>query len=417
MSEIYSHQIKKMLSVLEDKIDCIEDLIAPPQFHDDPKFYMCSSLLSIDKKRSDGALNPIYGNGISFSDPELAMLKCLGESIERVCLSTYKKEDIRYKNLSDWDQDTFPLIRFFPDSSSGVVGYIKGVNLTRKKTCGIPADLLYLNYNKSKDEINFLFPKVSTGAAGGFEKGRASLNAIYEIIERDSFMSTYLGMIPAKMIDPSSVNSPEVEHILSQCLRYNLEIYLFDISTDLEIPSFLSVLVDRTGVGPAVSVGAKAGLHISNAIEGSMLEAFLVRNMLRNASVRKEKSNIDPFVKLILKRGMNWYNVSSISNLNFLLNQKPQKMKHKKLTLDTEKELVRVVKALEKKGYDVYASDISVRELKEIGYSVFKVLIPGLIPLYLHEKEKKFANKDRLRTVCEWFGRPLRENSVPHPFL
>ena len=407
----------KILALFEGKIGRIEEIIAVPQFNDDPKFSMYSSLITLGKGYSDGTLSPIYGNGISFSDPELALIKCLGESIERVCLSTYKKEKINYLTVKNWPSQIFPLSPFNPDSSSGRVGYVNGISLTNNKKSKIPADLVYLNYQKSKNEINFHFPKVSTGAAGGFERERTILNAIYEIIERDSFMNIYLGMIPAKMIDPSSVKSPEVKRILSQCARYNLEFYLFDISTDLEIPSFLSVVIDRTGVGPAVSMGAKAGLNVNNAIEGSMLEAFLVRNMLRNFSVRKEKDSMDPFVELILERGMNWYSAASINNLGFLLDQKPQKMKYKRLTLNTKKELGKVVKTLGRKGYDIYATDISVRKLSKIGYKVFKVLIPGLMPLYLYEDEKKFINNKRLRAVCEWFGLPIKQNPVPHPFL
>lgn len=413
----YSSQIKKLITFLESGTGSIEELVAVPQFHDDPKFFLYSSYIFMDKNTTDGILNPIYGSGISFSDPKVALIKCLGESIERVCLSTYKKEDLKYRSFDDLSGELFPISSYSPNLSvESRVGCIGGKNITKDKACSVPADLVYLNYRKSTSEAVFRFPKVSTGSAGSFNDKEAILRGIYEVIERDAFMNIYLGMIPAQMIDHVSINNIETRNIISQCRGYNFEIYLFNITTDLEIPSFLSILIDRTGVGPAVSVGAKVGFKTEDAIQGSMQEAFMVRNMLRNFTVRKEKDT-DAFTGHILERGLRWNKVSSIKKLDFLLNQKPQKVKLENPQINTEKEYKKTIDILKKKGYDVYCVEISVKELKKLGYAVYKVLIPGLYPLYLYEEERKFLNYSRLRTVCKWFGRPARQNPVPHPFL
>ncbi len=56
--------------------------------------------------------------------------------------------------------------------------------------------------------------------------------------------------------------------------RYNLEIYLIDITTDIAIPSMMAAIIDRTGIGQSICISTRTDLDIIQAIRGAIFEAI-----------------------------------------------------------------------------------------------------------------------------------------------
>lgn len=410
---------KKILTTTQNHYEILDGPSKIPSFYDEPNLYLYSIRLCIDVKKNLLERNSISGSAASFKDPSLTLLKCLAESLERKCLTEYSKKNIQYISIDKWDKNIFDLDVFLPDSSNGGnIGCIPGYNFSSDTPVLLPAELIYLYYYREKKDIIFHFPHVSTGAAGGFEKTQALLSGIYEVVERDAFMNAYLNSINLPRVDLKFVNDKTISTIFNLCKRYNLELFVLDATNDLGIPTFISILVDRTGYGPSIAVGAKSGMNIKEAIIGSINESFMIRSVVRRyMRTRKDGSEIDKFQKNIIERGFFWAPTQMIKKLSFFLDTPLRRIDYKNFEGTKQEELKHVSSQLINKRYKIYFVDISDKACNKINFTVCKVIIPGLQPLYLFEEEKKYINKLRLREVSRYYGIKSKINEIPHPFL
>ncbi|MDO8269577.1 MAG: YcaO-like family protein [Candidatus Levybacteria bacterium] len=414
-------KMEKMLSVIK-KYKLLNGINEVQGFHDEPQQYQFVARLNIQRPYTSG-----YGNkscnagGVSFESKENALIKCLGESIERFCFYAYRKKKLTFLPIDELEQTSFPINSFRPiKEKKSKVGCIKGFDLYSREKCDIPAALIYGGYKPGKNETSFEFPLVTTGAAGGFSHEETVLRGIYEVVERDAIMGVYLNSIPVPMVNLLALRDKRVTRILALCTQYKLKIYTFEITNNIGIPAFLSVLIDKSGLGPAVSLGAKAGFNIADSILGSMNETFMVRTLIRRVYLEKQigkKEQIDNNEAIIINRGLFWWDTKMISKLSFLLKNNLEKKVVVQKKLDNRRELKKSISLLKQKGLHVYVADITADIFHEIKYTVYKVFIPGLQPLYLNENEKQYVNIPRLKEIAEWFGVGHKINSVPHPFL
>lgn len=411
----YSTQINALLSDSEvNKI--IKDIWMKSSYHDEPRFFLCSSILNIKSPYE------ISAAGLSFASSHVAILKCVGETIERYCTYSYRKSSIIFSSYDSIEGYALDPGLFEDDSRlrKGKLGWIKGFNLTDNINSFIPAQLVYLNYKKANEEIQLPQPNVSTGAAGGFDHASTLLRGIYEVVERDSFMNIYLNKISAPKIDLNSLNDKIIKKILASCERYGLEVNVFDITTDLGIPTFVSLVIDKSGIGPSVSCGAKASLRANEALVGGVTESFLTRGWIRTELLKtklKQPKHITVKPAALLQRGLFWSSPRKIELLDFLLKQPTMSVNYSDFKGDAEEELARVVSILKKKGHTVYYTDITLPNFKKVGYLVYKVIIPTLQPLYLDEGYK-ILRLNRLKETAIFFGKKkFSLNRVPHPFL
>lgn len=384
-------------------------------FYDDPQIIQFESTLN------NTALNNsyhtfsehIHASGYSFSSKPLALAKCFGESLERLSSYTFLKKKIIMKNLPQ------SLIAFLLNQNelqkfSGNIGYTYGFDVHNNKTVLIPAQLAYVTYHKFYTEAK-ITESNTNGAAGGFTHEEVLLSAIYEVVERDAFMTMYLGSFTPPLINVQLLKSRKIEKILNICKRYHLEPFIFNITNDLGIPTFMTILIDRTGYGPAVSVGLKTGRTSEELIIRSIEEAFVSRQWIRKEMLYGEKSD-ELAANSILSRGLYWSSLTRLKHLEYLLSQKPQTLLVQKMKGSISEELLQVLDIFKKKQIQIYYVDISLPSYKNLGYKVYKVIIPSLQPLYLYEKNK-VINITRLKNVSNYYKQEQTINTIPHPLL
>ena len=194
--------------------------------------------------------------------------------------------------------------------------------------------------------------------------------------------------------------------------RYLLEPYVIDLTTDLKIPSMAGILIDRTGVGPAVSVGLKSSLNPREAIVGSLLEAQHVRGWMRFTyyNINKYPKITEASAIVDLKtRGLYWYDQEKIKLLDFWLKKEKNILNERNylhLNLGELKDY------LIQKKIDIYTVEISTPFIKEKGFFVIKSIIPQLHPLSLDEDLPYLYGERLSRYITD---RGL--NIIPHPFL
>lgn len=395
-------------------------------FYDEPKFYSYAALINkLDPKSlslSDYSLvaKEIHAGGISSTSKELALLKCLGETIERLCLYFFpNKADIKntYVNFPENTAISPSLYTQNTSSNSWTFDWVEGVNHTLKTKSFIPAQLIYIDYHVKTPEPH-LSAMISTGGAGGVMHEDTLLRGIYEVIERDSFMTTYINKTNIPLIDISTIDDSNLKYIINKCFDYQLIPYVFDATTDLEIPTYVTYLIDNTKIGPAITVGAKASSNNLKAIVGSIEEAAMTRPWIRmEMSHTKLKTKPDNISEKV-DRALYWARPEMIKHLMYLFKQKPQPLLIRdNQFLSTTQELNHITKKLRTLGYSIYYKDTTLPIFRELNYRVYKVVIPGLQPLSLNERLKSW-DIIRLKKVAKYFGQHKNiYNKLPHPFV
>lgn len=427
------------LSRVSSSLDFIQSIKKVYQFSDEPKLFQYSAQLLSNSQETDGhTVRQKRASGASLFSDEIAFLKCLAEGIERHSCTVYKQSELIHglynelrqkaidprmvNGLSSAQRKEFP---FFNFSGSTPFSWTWAHSLTDSKRKLIPAQLVYYNYKLRKGE-KYIYPPISTGAAGGSCTASAIVRGILEVIERDSYTVTYLNKLPMPQVELKSIKDSRIEFIRDVLRRYRLRLAIIDITTDLDIPCFASVLTDDTGIGAGTLVGLKASTDPVEAIIGAFEEAARARSWIRieyEDRYETNYKNLDPRdISTPEQRGVFWYPRSKRRNLNFWLNSKPKPLAHKKTNFPQEhghilKELLAI---LRKKGHEVYYVDITLKSVAMTGYKVVKVVIPSLHPHSLIEKFTPLGG-ERLREAPELMGYKVKNdrefNSFPNPFI
>ncbi len=428
--------IKELSSALE-KNKLVEFFERTRQHYDEPKFWFYSATISDKNLKHDGLHFHSNSSGVSFFSQRKAVLKALVEALERYSNFAFFKKDIDFvgcypdnktdaidpKSLVYFSDEQLKDSKYkkFRINENSKFRWTKVNSLSDGKEYLVPCQAIYLSYPLIQGEPE-IYPHISTGVAGHTDLDSAILGGIYEVLERDSFMIYYLKKLKPRRYDLKSSKNKRIRMLIETADRYNMELYSIDISTDLGIPVVASILIDRSGLSKAVSVGLKANLDVDKAIIGSINEAFHTRSWIRESYIQdpqrisQEGLIADSSMK---NRGLLWYDPKSISKIDFLIKGlKTKKIIPGNKQMSTQAQIALLKNVLSKKGYTVYYKDITPEYFKNIPFKAVKVIIPGMQPVYLDEKFPLWGGK-RLQYVPIILGykNNIKLNTYPHPFL
>ncbi len=427
MNKNWLRYIEKLSSYLNDN-NLLEGLYYGNLYFDEPRSYYYSATIKNSPKYAKGnnviPFDTLFSGGISFFSKELAMLKCLSEGVERVAQEAYNPKEIIYDTYYNLKGSALDPSTNVKDQKvkNELLGWKKGINLISNKRYLIPAQYIHYTYYGNNKET-LLTQLISTGGATGWSHEQTLLEGLYEVIERDAFMTAYYLQAPVKSIDPYSLQNNEIKHIASQLERYNLKWYLFDMTNDLKIPVITSVIVDNSGYGPNITVGASCSFDLYKNLIKSVSEAIMTRPWIRAyfSAATKElfpNQKETTLIKSRVERAMYWYYKGSETKLSFWLDQKMSSFSmQSKIFTSKKEELSYVMELLNRQTYNYYFADISHPLMKKSGFRVYKVIAPQLHGLSLHEK-KLFHNFERLDAVAQFYKiKQPTLNNIPHPFL
>lgn len=408
-------------------------------FNDEPKFSIVSLSGLIDKERfGRQTVQRALSFGASFDFDE-AFAKALGEFFERYTLLHWKeyplirassKELAKARKLfldpfgitgiSDKQRERLDESPLTDEKS---ITWVEGVELLTGKKVFLPAQLVFWNYHREADEP--LIGEANTNGAGGmFNEKEAMLSGLKELIQRDGFIIFWLNTIAPPRLDHTTLPDSARE-LVDTIKHYHFRLEILDITTDVGLPAYASILIDPYWQGTSVHVGAGCGADATQAIISAILESLLVYHI-----TRKNKRNFtlpdayEPFVTALghIERIGLWANPSMYekftwflkgSNISFHDSQRHHRIK------DTRHELEAVLERLREmgKGYEVYHYPVKNPLLKKFNYHVEKVIVPQLVPLYLYE-ENAPLEKLRLRETPQKLGyaHAVFPNPLPHPF-
>lgn len=358
-------------------------------------------LFSLPREVSSGGL------GVDFDDRN-AFFACVGESIERYCMSYFDEGSAVYstwsglplheraRDFSLYSQSQYSSIHFVsPKSGKHWWVRLHGLN---GNSLYWPAGMVYLPWTGTP-----VAEVTSTGVACHKNKSLAIRGGILEVIERDALMLHFYRMIRAPIINVESLTA-ELKHFMKAILK-DFDVRIYAIHHDTGIPVFYSLIWDRAK-NTHFGIGAGANLDSDVAIRKSLVEClftyFYSKSImdLRVSDKRKIHALYEHFL---------YYQGAKFKNL--LVDGEKIRYVRRRLS---QKTLLSRLAAL---GHDVYYTDITTHDVKCAGLVVVRVVIPGFIDLNKSHVLPRLAAK-RFKTVPDALNlRCDKEFSdEPHPF-
>ena len=270
------------------------------------------------------------------------------------------------------------------------IRWVWGYSLTGRRPRLVPATMVYLQYALDDDE-QAPGRNASTGLAAGYTLEEAILTGLYEVIERDAFTLCWLHRRVGRRL---LVDDPELSNRLRThfyCDRPGVDLRLFDITLDIQVPSVFATMRRPAEFGPVLCVSSVTRLS--------------PREMVRKAL--REVGQGLPYLRFLLHQLRDWQPAPDFSDLRTfdhhctlyakrpelipaalsfcdephgeaVLSELSDRSSGSVLTnLETCVEMVR-----QAGDYEVIVVDITTPDVRELGLHVVRVLVPGLVPLH-----------------------------------
>jgi ribosomal protein S12 methylthiotransferase accessory factor len=382
-----------------------------------------------------------YGAASSI-DPKRAIMKAVGESIERYCPAYFKYEDFVLAAYSDLDcaavhpsdfalfsekQYAEPDFPFTQPTESTPMRWDSAYSISHDQPILIPASTVYIPYYFDRLQEPHTHIPISTGLACGSNLAPAVYKAILEVIERDAFMIMWQNQLPCARIDLSTVHDPFIESILNEVKILPVDCQAYLIPSDIEVPVVLVLLRSTTGHLPHTVMGISVDLDPKKALMLALEEICLSWvGMKRYALSEKD-----------FKPAKNYQNINNLDlhglvhaadpdlgkSLEFL-NPSGEQISFQDIKNNFDENMVAnircLVDKLNEKNLNVIVKDLTTVDIDDVGFKVVRAVVPGMHPLDINHARRYLGGKRLYDVPCQMGLRsqPLTEEEVnPYPHM
>ncbi len=296
----------------------------------------------------------------------------------------------------------------------------------------VPAQEVWFRIPRLTGEPRLITPTTSACALGAtFEE--AALHALLEGIERDGFLTAWYLQRPAREIDAESLCLPESRLLLG---RFRIafpgyRLVLFDLTSDVGIPTVGGLAVRHSGAGPKVLAAAAAHLDAERATLKTLRDLTWLRTDLtetargvlrhRLASAREIAGPLDHARFYALDENFGAFDYLQCGTrprvpIQAVGCESP-------VPVGEEMRLDEVIRAIDRRlhevGAAVYLKDLTHAVPAAGALHAVRALTPGLYPIWFTAAARRFAITERLHRLAQRYtGEPLREDRLqlaPHP--
>jgi len=240
------------------------------------------------------------GSGKGTSATE-AMLGAVGEAIERYSASLVDPDRIRRVTMEELPGDSLgwpqlcPYVTeqyasvgfpFQPLRPNQPIDWTQGRWIDNGEAVWIPALLAYFNYTAPPDE--YFCQVTSNGLAAGSGIDDAALRAVFELVERDAFMLTWLCRISARRILLDDTLDSGSQEIIRQLALCGCEVRLYLMDVGIPIPAVVCVGLGDGTSWPGATVSMAAHLDARHAVRKAILEQGHVGPYVRRLVLGRE---------------------------------------------------------------------------------------------------------------------------------
>lgn len=358
-----------------------------------------------------------------------ALWSMMGEAVERYSASIFYRDELHrasFAALGDKAVNPASFIRyspaqyakpdfpFSPPDPDRVIDWVQGTNLLSEEAVYLPAQLVYFDYDGASQEA--VAQNVTTGIACGPDWDFAVATGLLEVIERDAFMSCWqLGLTPPELClaDADWRTFPATIRALLTSTKWSVSLRLLD--SDIGIPTVLALVTasDRS----RSAVGAAAHPDLRRAITKAVIEAFHTWVWTRQLDKMTQPDEAD--IKSFSDHVRYYVGADHQHGLDFLRARGPSAETPLSRFRDLNpSETVRLaLHALNAVGFQAYAVDVTASDIRSLGLTIVRVLVPGAQPLAAGTGMMPEDDR-RLRQLASRLGKkfPDRLNPTPHPF-
>lgn len=425
-------RIKRALNLVSDQIGIMTHIGNVARFNSDPMMHAVSAYNCETKVLNDEYYAGKSG-GCGFCW-EQAVMSAMGEGVERYCSTFYDKEALvkgsycelinnGYKAISPKDfslfhaeqykRGKFPFIPFTDDT---VVYWVQVTDMFTHEEVYCPATFVYMPF--SIDNVN-ISEQISTGFAAHTDFYRAFLNGIYEVIERDAFMITWMN----KLDIPKIAITGQLNDFINSVVPKHMSIHLFDMTTDIKVPSIMGMLTGRHEFGDFVAFSAATRMTYTEAIQKTTLELCQSVPYYRYL-LYENKKEMNDFSELASFEDHSIFYTRHPEHCHVFAdwqNKIPDKMvpfgeEVMREPLSIIKDILRTFK---EKRLNIYYKDVTTVDVREENFKVLRVICPDLIPLNGTYGRYYLGGKRLYETPKKMgFGNTTYETltHMPHPF-
>ena len=158
--------------------------------------------------------------------------------------------------------------------------WIEGRNLMDESPIWLPFEIVHANSRLSGPPFSGCFAMSTNGLASGNRFPEAVSHGLCEVIERDATSLWHRSppaVQDARRLDLATVDDAASLAILELLAQAELDVGVWDITTDVGVSTFQCLLVDRTGDSGHIGVGFACHPARATALRRAVLEAAQVR--------------------------------------------------------------------------------------------------------------------------------------------
>lgn len=419
-------------AVVSPKAGIIRRLIDLPLQPDEADLFIsaatCTTPQYFSRNDKPAQLNyKVQANGVGFTREE-CLWSVIGEACERYASGVYFEDEFTTATITEMgdagvdmrkfiaygdEQYSTPGFPFLPVDNDSPLRWAVGKSLKDGREVYLPACQIWMGCIPELPGEMFL-PQISTGQGAGATLTQAILSGLNEVIERDAFTCAWLLKQSAPRLTFALESTRREPRLAALLDMPGLDVSVFDITTDIGVACYLTLLKnERT---EEVAVGASANRCRMTALVKSVMEAHHTRNwtleLARDQQAVSEQaiSDFEHHVRFYLQPGQ-------FHRLQFLYQGPPAPFEAAAEEESMEQKLAASLALLEQAGFEAFYVDITPADLASIGIHAVKVIVPGLQPLHVGYGTEHRDDR-RLKEVAAHWGlawpRPL--NQDPHPF-
>ncbi|MGI5271147.1 YcaO-like family protein [Nonomuraea sp. CA-218870] len=377
-------------------------------------------------------------NGGAGLTREAARAAAIGEGLERYCAAFSQPDQVTvatWRGLAAgghpppgpaeyalFHRDQAEHAPHFDDDTP--IAWLRAYSLSRAAWSHVPACLVHLPYLPQGQDVeeHIIGPAISTGLACAASRAEAVLSGLYEAIERDAFMISWLRELPLGRVD--LLSHPAIAEVYTARLRRpGLDYHVLDMTTDLGVPAFMCLLLDHRQDPPIACAGGAAHHDPAKAVLKALVEAAQTREWAKYLCRTRAGSPAPPADELTTFEDHVFHYASggSARALEPFLDRPVVPLPAGgEPPADHRTAIDAVLGRLGAAGLEALTVDLTTPDVAGCGYHVVKVLVPGLQPLYADES-RPLLGGHRLYAghpdaPCPRPSGPGDLNRAPHPY-
>ncbi|WP_135828706.1 YcaO-like family protein [Halorussus halobius] len=330
-----------------------------------------------------------------------ALMKALGEGLERYAAGVYRESTFRTARVADLDAAVPPGGFVVPDdwSTPGPdepLAWVDGEDLRTGESVHLPAEFVHFPPPDVRHK-----PSITTGLGLGNSTVEALLSGLYEVLERDATMlAWYSTFAPLEL----SVESGRFEALRARSRALDLDVTALLVTQDVDVP-VVATAVHRETDWPKFAVGSAADLDPDAAAASALAEALQNWMELRSmgeadaadadGAIGRYADFPDPARAFVDAE-------TTVPSASVGPTDPPV----------GAAELDAVLARLADVDLSAYAARLTPRDVAELGFEAVRVVVPAAQPLFTGES---FFGT-RARGVPSELGFEFRPDSDHHPY-